>query len=227
MVKTGTTIQDILSIIAMLAALAPALIILFRRIWHSDVLNFLMVLSLLCFIHQLFTIIIPVNQGGYTFAHAVFSLSEFILLLFLLRPPSQKKWLRDLFHIFSIAFLSVIITVYAIMGAAASGRTVEILQNLILLAAAIMGILQLLRSNQMFLFQFPLFWIIAGTIAFSCMELLLSMIPSNGSIQPQKEMAIMQSLVIVIRSIFFILAASTKVKSPAVRETTGLNQFRY
>lgn len=226
MVKTGSTIQDIFGIIAMLAAIAPALIILFRRIWHSDALNFLMVLSLLSFMHQLFTAIIPVNQGGYTFAHAVFSLSEFILLLFLLRPAPKQKWMRDLFHIFSIAFLSVIITVYTIMGAGASGRTVEALQNLILLAAAILGMAQLLRSNQLYIFQLPIFWIISGAIAFSCMELLLAMVP-NGTTQPKQEMAIMQSLVVVIRSIFFIFAASTKVKSPAVKDTTGLNQFRY
>lgn len=225
MVKTGT-IQDILCIIAMLAALAPALIILFRRIWQSDVLNFLMVLSLLGFMHQLLTGIIPVNQPSYHFIHAVFSLSEFILLLFLLRPPAKLKWMRDLFHIFSIAFLSVIITVYAIMGATASGSTVLVLQNLILLAAAISGLIQLLKSDQVYIFQSPMFWIVAGTIAFSCMELLLAMIPS-GAGQPQREMAIMQSLVIVIRSIFFIIAASTKVKNPAVKNTTGLNEFRY
>jgi hypothetical protein len=226
MVKTGT-IQDILCIIAMLAALAPALIILFRRIWQSDVLNFLMVLSLISFMHQLLTAIIPVNQPSYTFTHAVFSLSEFILLLFLLRPPARLKWMRDLFHIFSIAFLSVIITVYAIMGATASGGTVLVLQNLILLAAAISCLVQLLRSNQVFIFQSPGFWIVGGTIAFSCMELLLAMIPSSGAGKPQREMAIMQSLVIVIRSIFFIVAASTKVKNPAVKNTTGLNEFRY
>jgi hypothetical protein len=203
MVKTGT-IQDILCIIAMLAALAPALII-----------------------HQLLTGIFPVNQPSYIFTHAVFSLSEFILLLFLLRPPAKLKWKRDLFHIFSIAFLSVIITVYAIMGATASGGTVLVLQNLILLAAAISGLVQLLKSDQVFIFQTPLFWIVGGTIAFSCMELLLAMVPSGGTGKPQREMAIMQSLVIVIRSVFFIIAASTKVKNPAVKNTTGFNEFRY
>ena len=113
MVKAGT-IQNILCIIAMLAALAPALIILFRRVWQSDILNFLMVFSLLSFMHQLLTGIMPANQVSYHFTHASFSLGEFILLLFLLRPPANPKWMRDLFHIFSIAFLSVIITVYAL-----------------------------------------------------------------------------------------------------------------
>lgn len=226
MVKTGT-IQNILCIIAMLAALAPALIILFRRVWQSDVLNFLMVFSFLGFMHQLLTGIMPVNQASYHFTHAVFSLGEFILLLFLLRPPAKPKWMRDLFHIFSIAFLSVIVTVYAIMGATASGSTVMVLQNLILLAAAIAAVFRVLRSDEVFIFQVPLFWIIVGTIAFSCMELLLASIPSNGNGQPQKEMAIMQSLVIVIRSIFFIIAASTKIKNPAVKHTTGVKEFRY
>lgn len=226
MVKSGT-IQDILSIIAMLAALAPALIILFRRVWQSDVHNFLMVLSLLGFMHQLLIRIMPVNQSSYAFTHAVFSLSEFILLLFILRPPAKQRWLRDLFHIFSIAFLSVIITVYALMGASASGGTVLVLQNLILLTAASMAIAQLLKSDQMSIFQQPLFWIIAGTIAFSCMGLLLAMVPDNGAMQPKIEMIIMQSLVNIVRSVFFIIAASTKIKNPAAKNTTGFKEFNY
>ncbi|MGN6418815.1 MAG: hypothetical protein ACTHMC_15075 [Pseudobacter sp.] len=221
MVKTGT-IQDILNIIAMLASLAPALIILFRRAWQSDVLNFLMVFSLLSFMHGLLTGLLPVTQPGYAFTHAAFSLGEFILLLFLLRPNSKQRWMRDLFYIFSIAFLSVIITVYALMGANASASTVQVLQNLILLAAAIYGILQLLKTEQVFIFQQPLFWIIIGAIAFSCMQLLLAVIPSAKP----GEMAIMQALVVTVRSLFFIVAAGTKMKNPAVK-TTGFNDFKY
>lgn len=221
MVKTGT-IQDILNIIAMLASLAPAMIILFRRAWQSDVLNFLMVFSLLSFMHLLLTGLLPVTQPGYAFTHAAFSLGEFILLLFLLRPNSKLKWMRDLFYIFSIAFLSVIITVYALMGANASAGTVQVLQNLILLTAAIYGILQLLKTEQVFIFQQPLFWIIIGAIAFSCMELLLSVIPSAKP----GELAIMQALVVTVRSLFFIVAAGTKMKNPAVK-TTGFNEFKF
>ncbi|HVK47468.1 MAG TPA: hypothetical protein VM488_06495 [Pseudobacter sp.] len=221
MVKTGT-IQDIFNIIAMLASLAPAMIILFRRAWQSDVLNFLMVFSLLSFMHLLLTGLLPVTQPGYAFTHAAFSLGEFILLLFLLRPNSKLKWMRDLFYIFSIAFLSVIITVYALMGANASAGTVQVLQNLIILTAAIYGILQLLKTEQVFIFQQPLFWIIIGAIAFSCMELLLSVIPSAKP----GELAIMQALVVTVRSLFFIVAAGTKMKNPAVK-TTGFNEFRF
>lgn len=221
MVKTGT-IQDILNIIAMLASLAPAMIILFRRAWQSDVLNFLMVFSLLSFMHLLLTGLLPVTQPGYSFTHAAFSLGEFILLLFLLRPNSKLKWMRDLFYIFSIAFLSVIITVYALMGANASAGTVQVLQNLIILTAAIYGILQLLKTEQVFIFQQPLFWIIIGAIAFSCMELLLSVIPSAKP----GELAIMQALVVTVRSLFFIVAAGTKMKNPAVK-TTGFNEFKF
>ena len=130
--------------------------------------------------------------------------------------------MRDLFYIFSIAFLSVIITVYALMGANASAGTVQVLQNLILLTAAIYGILQLLKTEQVFIFQQPLFWIIIGAIAFSCMELLLSVIPSAKP----GELAIMQALVVTVRSLFFIVAAGTKMKNPAVK-TTGFNEFRF
>ena len=221
MVKTGT-IQDIFNIIAMLASLAPAMVVLFRRAWQSDVLNFLMVFSLLSFMHLLLTGLLPVTQPGYAFTHAAFSLGEFILLLFLLRPNSRLKWMRDLFYIFSIAFLSVIITVYALMGANTSAGTVQVLQNLIILAAAIYGILQLLKTEQVFIFQQPLFWIIIGAIAFSCMELLLSVIPSAKP----GELAIMQALVVTVRSLFFIVAAGTKMKNPAVK-TTGFNEFKF
>lgn len=221
MEKTGT-IQNVLNIIAMLASLMPALIILFRRAWQSDVLNFLMVFSLLSFMHLLLTGLLPVTQPGYAFTHAAFSLGEFILLLFLLRPNSRQKWMKDLFYIFSIAFLSVIITVYALMGASTSAGTVQVLQNLIILAAAIYGILQLLKTEQVFIFQQPLFYIIIGAIAFSCMQLLLSMIPAAKP----SEMAIMQALVVTVRSLFFSVGAGTKLKNPAVK-TTGFNEFRY
>lgn len=223
MLKTGL-ILDVLNIAAMLAALTPALIILFRKIWQTDMLNFLMVFSLLTFMHQIFTGVMPVNQGSYAFTQAVFSLGEFVLLLFLLKPASRQKWAKDLFYILSIAFLSVIITVYAIRGAAASAGVVLVLQNLILLGVAVVGMIQLLKSGQVFIFQLPLFWVILGVIAFCCMQLLLSVIPSAGS-QPQFEMAIMQCLVVVIRSIFFIIAASSKIKNPAVKETARFDKF--
>lgn len=223
MVKTGL-ILDVLNIAAMLAALSPALIILFRKIWQTDLLNFLMVLSLLTFMHQLFSTVMPVNQGSYPFTQAVFSLAAFILLLYMLKPASKQKWAKDLFYILSIAFLSVIITVYAIRGAAASAGIVQALQHLILLGVAVLGMIQLLRSGQVFIFQLPLFWIILGVISFCCMELLLAIIPSTGS-QPQFEMAIMQCLVVIIRSIFFIIAASSKMKNPAVKETTGFEKY--
>ncbi len=210
MVKTGSSILETLSLVAMLLSLGPVLIILFRRAWQSDLLNFLMVLSLLTFFQHLLTGTSQLAPSGRSFIQAVFSLGEFMILLYLFRPTTRQKWVRDLFNLFAIAFLSVVITIYAIKGPAASYGTIGALESVILLLAAVMTLLRLLKADQVFIFQLPMFWIIVGTLCYSSMYLLLELLQhDNGNIpaDQQQEKLILLAVLNSIRSVLFMVAA--------------------
>ena len=209
MIKTGNSILESLSLIAMLLSLVPVLMILFRRAWHSDIMNFLMVLCLFTFFQHLLARVPSLTDDQRISVQAVFSLAEFIILLYLLRPVNAPKWGRDLFYIFAIAFLSVVVTIFAIKGLAGAAMTVGILQAIILVAASVFGMVQLLRSDQVFVFRLPLCWIIAGTLAWSCMYLLLESLQHDATLPLyyQQEKMIMLTFMNAVRSVLFTIAA--------------------
>lgn len=202
--------MESLSLIAMLLSLVPVGMILFRRAWQSDNMNFLMVLCLLTFFQHLLGSMSPLSDPARIAIRAVFGLGEFVILLYLLRPVAGQKWVRDLFYMFAIAFLSVVITIYAIKGTAAAASTVGILEAIILIIAAVSGLVRLLRSDQVFIFRLPICWIIAGTLAYFSMYLLLESLQQKDPrvpLQDQQEKMVLLTVINGIRSIFFIIAA--------------------
>lgn len=205
--------METLSLVAMLLSLVPVFIILFRKAWQTDILNFLMVLCLLTFFQQLLGGFQQLASANRIYINAVFRLGEFIILLYLFRPPAREKWMRDIFNTCAIAFISVVITVYAIKGATAASGTIDALQALILLLAAALALVQLIRSGQLYIFQLPIFWIIAGSLCYFSIFLLLMMIPQAPGSDNQQEKMVFLAVIHSIRSVFFILAAAAQPKN--------------
>lgn len=223
MLKTGNSILVALSLVAMLLSLAPLFIILLRRSWQQEILNFLMALSLLSFIQQVFSIA-SFTPSQLNLIDAVFRLCEFAILLSLFRSVIQPPGIRQLILITMVIFLSVVITTYGLTGVQPYHRTIAILEAIILLSAATLVLIQLMRSGQVFLFQLPLFWIIAGTLCFYTIFFIIELIPQyNGTtaVTHWQDKKLMLSLIGIIRSAFFVAAAAVSSKEERAKSASN------
>ena len=206
MVKTGAGIPEILSLVAILLPVIPILIVFIRRTWQQDMMIFLGAICLLAFMQHLMVYIpklVPVNT---TFINSIFGLGEFALLLYLFKLVIGPVWIREVMHTLLIAFASVAITTYVLRGTETHSFALGITAAFILLLAAVIALLQLIREKQLFIFQSPLFWIAGGSICYFSMFILTGFV-GKGTQALQQEKMILLSVINDIRFIFFIVAA--------------------
>jgi hypothetical protein len=209
MVKTGIGIPEIFSLLAILLPVIPILIIFIRRTWQQDIMIFLGAVCLLAFMQHLMVYIpqlVPVNIA---YINGIFGLGEFALLLFLFKLTISSLWMREMLHTILISFTSVAITVYALRGTASHSFGLGMTAAFILLLAAIVALLQLIRDKQLFIFQSPMFWIAGGNICYFTMFILTGFVGSQGrgTLALQQEKLILLSVINDIRFVFFIVAA--------------------
>lgn len=208
MVKTGASIPEILSLVAILLPVVPILIIFIRRTWQQDIMIFLGTICLLSFMQHLMVYIpqlVPVNT---TFINSIFGLGEFALLLYLFKLVIEPVWIKEVIHTALISFTAVAITTYALRGTETHSATLAMAAAFILLLAAIAALLQLIRDKQLFIFQSPMFWIAGGSICYFSMFILTGFV-GKGTMALQREKMILLTVINDIRFIFFIVAAYT------------------
>lgn len=109
-------------------------------------------------------------------------------------------------HTILIAFVSVAITTYVLHGTETHSFILSMTAAVILLSAAVIALLQLIREKQLFIFQSPLFWVAGGSICYFSMFLLTGFV-GKGTLALQQEKMILLSVINDIRLIFFIVAA--------------------
>jgi hypothetical protein len=210
MVKTGISIPEVFSIMAILLPVIPILIIFIRRTWQQDIMIFLGAICLLSFLQHLMIYIprlIPANNNS---INSVFGLGEFAVLLYLFKMIITTGWLREIMNTILIAFLSVAITAYVLRGTETHSFALAIAAAFILLVAAVIALLQLIRDKQLFIFQSPVFWIAGGNICYFSMFILTGFVGAQGkgTLALQQEKMILLSVINGIRFIFFIVAAN-------------------
>jgi hypothetical protein len=206
MVKTGVSIPEILSLVAILLPVIPILIIFIRRTWQQDIMIFLGAICLLSFMQHLMVYVpklVPVNT---TFINSIFGLGEFALLLYLFKLVIDTGWMREVMHTILIAFASVTITTYVLRGTETHSFILSMIAAFLLLLTAVIAILQLIREKQLFIFQSPLFWVAGGSICYFSMFILTGFV-GRGTQALQQEKMILLSVINDIRFIFFIVAA--------------------
>jgi hypothetical protein len=223
MVKTGISIPEIFSWIAILLPVIPILIIFIRRTWQQEIMIFLGALCLLSFLQHLMIYIpklVPLNS---TSVNSVFGLGEFALLLYLFKMTIEPTWLREIIHTVLISFLSVAITTYALQGTETHSFALAMTAAFILLSVAVIALLQLIRDKQLFIFQSPMFWIAGGNICYFSMFILTGFVGSQekGTLALQQEKMILLSVINSIRVIFFIVAAYTARQKKEQMERIG------
>lgn len=218
MVKTGISIPEILSWLAILLPVISILTIFIRRTWQQEIMIFLGALCLLSFLQHLMIYIpklVPLNN---TSINSIFSLGEFALLLYLFKMNIEPAWLREIIHIVLISFLSVAITTYSLRGTETYSFPLAMTAAFILLLVAVIALLQLIRDKQLFIFQSPMFWIAGGNICYFSMFILTGFV---GTLALQQEKQILLYVINSIRFIFFIVAAYTARQKKEQMERMG------
>lgn len=206
MVKTGVSIPELLSLMAILLPVIPILIIFIRRTWQQDIMIFLGAISLLSFMQHLMAYVPTLAPVNTTFINSIFGLGEFALLLYLFRLVINTGWIREIMHAILIAFTSVAITTYVLRGTETHSFILSMTAAFLLLFTAVIALLQLIREKQLFIFQSPLFWVAGGSICYFSMFILTGFV-GKGTQALQQEKMILLSVINDIRFIFFIIAA--------------------
>lgn len=208
MFQTGNFLIDAFSMACIFLPLVPVILIFFKRVYHNDALNFLMILCLLNFIKNILLFIpglIVINEN---IIDNIFALPELIILILIFRLLFTGK-IKNIITVFLIAFLSSMLTYYLLNGITQKKEAMEIIQELVILIISIIGLFELISNNDMNVFKNPLSWIAIGTTFYFFVSVLTRML--NASLQINNSVntdtQIILSVACVARYIFYTLAA--------------------
>ena len=211
MAKTGIGLLELLALVAIVLPLIPVFIIFISKSYKQDVLALLMGLCLVSFIQNLILFIPGVVPLDTLFIKACFQLIHYIIILLLLRMVITGNWLREGMKILLIGFVSIVVTIYCLKGISFYDGNIAIVQSLLLIMLSLLALFQLIKTQDVFIFLSPKFWIVGGTFFYYCMFLLTQSIPEyNVSLSgtPNQQKKVLLMIIILIQFIFYIIAAT-------------------
>ena len=209
MVKTGSEIFAILSILATIAPLLPVLILFMRHAAPNPLLQLLRIICILAFVQYL-AISIPGLRTLYQpFVSAIFRLAELSLLYYLFVQAAIPRRLREVMIMLLVSFVSVIVTVYAFKGADAFPSAVTAIESSVLVLLALIALLKFISNSRIILFRQSIFWIAGGVLCYFGTFLFIEMITRVriGLSQDVNEKLTVFWLAGICRFIFFSIAA--------------------
>lgn len=187
MVKTGSIILTVLSVMATLAPLLPVVILFVRHANSSPVLLRLRILCAFTFLHHVYEISgLPADHT--LFVQTISALTAFAIVYNLfMQAPLPPRVYQLLMHLL-VSYLSVMITIYALLGIHAYPRTIPALHACVLVVFALIILITLIRNRDITLVREPLFWIAGGVLCYYGMTLLLEFVTHiTGNTSPASE----------------------------------------
>lgn len=209
MVKTGSEIFTVLSIMATIGPLLPIFLLFLRRAQSVPTLNLLRIICLLAFLQNLALSIPGLTTLYQPFISAIFRLAELSLLYFLFVKAALPNRLHEIMTLLLVSFVSVIVTIYAFRGADAFAPTVTAIESAILVLLALTALLKLIGNRGIVLFREPLFWIAGGVLCYFGTFLFIETLTRirTGLSQDVQEKLIVFRLAGISRFLFFAIAA--------------------
>ena len=208
MVKTGNSILELFSMLAILLPVIPLLIILFKKLYSFPVIQLLTVACLLGFGEFLFRFI-DIDTGRQQLINALFRTTDSTLLLLIFKVMSSGKRLSDFFNFVLISSTSIIVTLYCTTGIEKYHIAIRFVQAVLMIASAMIIMAQLVRTRDVLLFEMPIFWIASATFFYYCMSIFIDRITStqmNGIVQANTDKIILFHLIHFVRYLFYIIA---------------------
>jgi hypothetical protein len=175
MPQTGNLFTDTFTEVCIFLPLLPVIIIFFKKIYHNEALNFLMILCLLNFIKGILLLIPGLIIISQVIINNIFALPELIILAFIFRVLFSGK-IKNILTVFFVAFLSSVITYYLLNGINQKREAMELVQELVILGISISGLLELIGNNDIHVFKLPLSWIAIGTIFYFSISILVTIL---------------------------------------------------
>ena len=211
MAQTGFGLLEILALVAILLPLIPVFIIFSTKAYKQDTLALLMVLCLVSFIQNLILYIPGFVPLDILFIRGSFQLINYILLMMMMKLIVKGRLVREAMKILLVSFVSIVITIYCIKGTTTNLWNIEMIQALVLIVITLVALFQLIRSQDIFIFLSPLFWITAGTFFYYSMLLLTESIPDYKHVPvdtPFQQKKALLMVMILIQFIFYSIAAA-------------------
>ena len=177
MFKTGNNFIDFTSAIVAFLPLLPVIIILFRKIYQKDVLNYLMILCLMNFSENLIVLVSSTKYLNPLSIQNIFSLLELVVIIQILKSTT-KGLMKEIVNILTIAILSSIITYYLLKGSDQKKIALDILGNGFIISLTLYSLVIIIRNDNLKIFYSPLFWVSTGILFYFTMNILLNIIDS-------------------------------------------------
>jgi hypothetical protein len=216
MLKTGNTSADYFLLGVTFLPLLPVVLIFLRKLYVKEQLTFLMIVCLLNFIGGLIREEALLDPPKQSIINNLFALLELIAITQLFKPALNART-KGLFNIFMISSLSVLLTYFSLKGWAISSIGLDTLQNGIIVGVILLSLPPLVKSIALHIFEFPLFWIAAGTLFYFFIFILLEWVdgpllspdgsaagPAAGS--PDTEKMIFLAIAALIRFLLYSFA---------------------
>jgi hypothetical protein len=208
MPQTGNYFIDNFSLVCIFLPLLPVILVFFRRIYHFEALNFLMILCLLNFLKGILLLIPDLVIIHRNTISTIFALAELVILLLVFRTLFSGR-LRYLLTFFMIAFLSSLLTFYFLKGITIKREYLEEIQEGVILIFSLLGLFEMVDKEDLLIFQSPLLWITIGTIFYFSISLLIRPVESLSVSGRQPSGAANQFLLDIAlsaRYLFYLLA---------------------
>jgi hypothetical protein len=209
MPKTGNIFLDFISFVSAFFPLITLAVILIKKKYHNDALNFLMIICLLDFIGNFLLFIPTLAVSIENIISNFFSLIEFIFLMLIFKnflSGNSRNMLNILFSI----LLSVVITTYFAKGVEEKIFFVQALLNGIIIFASVFSIAKITSADNLDIFDKPLFWIAIGSLFYFTMLILLQSLGSYSEKnlnENEPESTLLINVGNIVRYFFYLLAA--------------------
>ena len=209
MLKTGNIFIDYFSQIIIFFPLLPVIIVLLRKIYQEDILNFLMLLCLLNFCQDIVLLTLQATYFNRFSLHNIFSVFEFIIILRIFKSVLKGKP-KEIINIITIAFLSAIVTYFFVRGAGQKIILFDLIQNAFIIFLTAYCLVKIVRNTYLQVFYSPLFWIATGTLFYFVIDIIMNIM--DGCCLQLPYSAIMDKTLLLnianlARYFFYILAA--------------------
>jgi len=210
MPKTGNIFLDFLSFLSTFFPLVPSVVILIKKKYHTDVLNFLMIICLLNFLKNFLLFTLTLTTATENIISNIFSLIEFIFLILIFKNFLSGKKIKNSLNILFNIFLSIVITTYVAKGVEVRIFFVQTLFNGIIILASALCIGKITSADNLDIFNKPLFWIAMGSLFYFTIAILFqSLVPyyEKSLSENVVEKGLLLNVGNILRYFFYLLAA--------------------
>jgi len=199
-------IVNLLFILALLMPLVLVLIILFKQTYVQKIFFVLAAVCLVSFASHFNVFGIPGSDKLQPF----FILLQSLGLIYLFRSVVYSSLIKQSFTVLLISFTSIVATIYLLKEIAPFRNKIEFAQNIILFSVALLTLIELIRKQDVFIFQSSAFWITTGCLIYYSMfimiQITVALDHSSSKEKVEAEKNILLLIIELVRYIFYFVA---------------------